>query len=161
MISRSSKSNISRVSSFQQLWGEDSLQASLVGYTWLLSQGACGCMLSHFSHAWLFATLWTVPARLLCAWNSPGKNTGVGCYFLFQGIFPTKDQTHISWIGRQILYYSFHPWSPPRRTCYVSSGLPVPHQLQESTQTHAHRVSDTIQPSHPLSSPSTLALNLS
>ena len=29
------------------------------------------------------------PARLLCPWNSPGKNTGVGCHFLLQGIFPT------------------------------------------------------------------------
>ena len=28
-------------------------------------------------------------ARLLCPWNSPGKNTGVGSHFLLQGIFPT------------------------------------------------------------------------
>ena len=40
-------------------------------------------------------------------------------------------------------------------------GLPVHHQLQESTQTHVHWVSDAIQPSHPLSSPSPPALNLS
>ena len=33
-------------------------------------------------------------------------------------------------------------------------GLPVHHQLPELTQTHAHRVGDAIQPSHPLSSPS-------
>ena len=33
-------------------------------------------------------------------------------------------------------------------------GLPVHHQLPECTQTHVHRVSDAIQPSHPLSSPS-------
>ena len=39
-------------------------------------------------------------------------------------------------------------------------GLPVHHQLPESTQIHAHWVSDAIQPSHPLSSPSP-ALNLS
>ena len=32
--------------------------------------------------------LW--PARFLCPWNSPGNNTEVGCYFLFQGIFPTQ-----------------------------------------------------------------------
>ena len=32
-------------------------------------------------------------------------------------------------------------------------GLPVHHKLPEFTQTHAHRVSDVIQPSHPLSSP--------
>ena len=28
--------------------------------------------------------------RLLCPWDSPGKNTGVGCHFLLQGIFPTQ-----------------------------------------------------------------------
>ena len=33
-------------------------------------------------------------------------------------------------------------------------GLPIHHQLPEFTQTHVHRVSDAIQPSHPLSSPS-------
>ena len=38
-------------------------------------------------------------------------------------------------------------------------GLPVHHQLPEFTQTHIHRVSDAIQPSHPLSSPSHPAPN--
>jgi len=38
-------------------------------------------------------------------------------------------------------------------------GLPVHHQIQEFTQTHVHRVSDAIQPSHPLSSPSPPAPN--
>ena len=37
--------------------------------------------------------------------------------------------------------------------------LPVHHQLPEFTQTHIHRVSDAIQPSHPLSSPSPPAPN--
>ena len=40
-------------------------------------------------------------------------------------------------------------------------GLPVHHQLPESTQTHVHWVGDDIQPSHPLSSPSPPAVNLS
>ena len=40
-------------------------------------------------------------------------------------------------------------------------GLPVHHRLPEFTQTHVHPVSDAIQPSHPLSSPSPLAPNLS
>ena len=30
------------------------------------------------------------PTRLLCPWNSPGKNTAVGCHFLLQAIFPTQ-----------------------------------------------------------------------
>ena len=38
-------------------------------------------------------------------------------------------------------------------------GLPVHHQLPEFTQIHVHRVSDSIQPSHPLLSPSPPALN--
>ena len=40
-------------------------------------------------------------------------------------------------------------------------GLPVHHQLTEFTQTHVHGVSDAIQPSHPLSSPSPPSFNLS
>ena len=40
-------------------------------------------------------------------------------------------------------------------------GLPVHHQLLELSQTHVHWVGDAIQPSHPLSSPSPPALNLS
>ena len=37
---------------------------------------------------------------------------------------------------------------------HSTPGLPVHHQLPEFTQTHVHQVSDAIQPSHPLSSPS-------
>ena len=43
---------------------------------------------------------------------------------------------------------------------HSTPGLPVHHQLPESTQTHVHRVSDAIQPSHPLLSPSPPTLNL-
>ena len=38
-------------------------------------------------------------ARLLCPWDFPGKNTGAGCHFLLQGIFPTRDQTQDSCIS--------------------------------------------------------------
>ena len=47
-------------------------------------------VLSRFSRAWLCATLWTVACSLLCPWDFPGKNTGVGCHFLLQGIFSTQ-----------------------------------------------------------------------
>ena len=40
-------------------------------------------------------------------------------------------------------------------------GFPVHHQHLELTQTHVHQVGDTIQPSHPLSSPFPPAFNLS
>ena len=49
-------------------------------------------------------------------------------------------------------------WDP---TDCSTPGLPVHHQLSEFTQTHVHRVSDAIQPSHPLSSPSPPTFNLS
>ena len=44
---------------------------------------------------------------------------------------------------------------------HSTPGLPVQHQLPEFTQSHVHWVGDAIQPSHPLSSPSPPALNLS
>ena len=43
----------------------------------------------------------------------------------------------------------------------TTPGLPVHHQLLDFTQTHVHCVGDAIQPSHPLSSPSPPAFNLS
>ena len=45
------------------------------------------------SHAVMYESLGPYglqPARLICPWNVPGKNTGVGCSFLLQGIFPTQ-----------------------------------------------------------------------
>ena len=44
---------------------------------------------------------------------------------------------------------------------FSTLGLPVHHHLPELAQTHVHGVSDTIQPSHPLLSPSPSAVNLS
>ena len=46
------------------------------------------------------------PARLLCPWDFPGKNTDMCCCFLLQGIFPTRDQTYVFCTGRQILYHT-------------------------------------------------------
>ena len=49
----------------------------------------CACKLLHFSCVQLFATP-EEPTRLLCPWDSPEKNTGVGCRALLQGIFLTQ-----------------------------------------------------------------------
>ena len=50
------------------------------------------------------------PARFLCPWGFPGKNTGVGCHFLLQGIFPTQGLNPglscLTCFGRQVLYQS-------------------------------------------------------
>ena len=48
------------------------------------------------------------PARLLCPWNSPGKNTGEGSHSLLQGIFPTQGSNLGFPHCRQILYHLSH-----------------------------------------------------
>ena len=48
------------------------------------------------------------PTRLLCPWNSPGKNSGVGCHFLLQGIFPTQGSNPGHHIAKDYL-----PTEPP------------------------------------------------
>ena len=67
------------------------------------------------------------------------------------------------------IFYKCHQFSWVTHLCLTlcdpmncsTPGLPVHHQLPEFTQTHVHWVSDAIQPSHPLSSPSPPALKLS
>ena len=64
------------------------------------------------------------PSRLHCLWNFPGKNAGLGCHFLLQGIlsYQPKNWTHIScisFIGRWILYHCI-PWETHRgRHLYI------------------------------------------
>ena len=48
---------------------------------------ACACVLSSFSHVVTLQSHGLQPTRLLC----PGKNTGVGCHAVLQGIFPTQE----------------------------------------------------------------------
>ena len=47
-----------------------------------------------------------------CPWNSPGKNTGVGCHSLLQGIFPTQGLNPGLLHCRKILYHLSYQWSP-------------------------------------------------
>ena len=64
------------------------------------------------------------PARLLYPWHSLGKNTGVGSYSLFQGIFPTQGSNPGLLHFRQIFFFFFFlflpsepagkPWGPDR-----------------------------------------------
>ena len=122
--------------------------------------------------------------RPLCPWDSPGKDTEVGCHALLQGIFPTQELNpsllhlpHCTWI----LYPLSHLGSPISAISSVqfsrsvmSDSLllhepqharppypPCQASLPPSTQTHVHWVGDAIQPSNPLLSPSPPTLNLS
>ena len=79
---------------------------------------------------------WLKPARLLCPWDFPGKNTGVGCHFLLQRIFLTQK------LNLQLLH--FLHWQ--------ADSLP-PHQLGISTllnlvQQDLSRAMETVPPWH-------------
>ena len=52
------------------------------------------------------------PSRLLCPWDSPGKNTGVDCHAFLQGIFPTLGSNPGLLHCRQVLYHLSHQGSP-------------------------------------------------
>ena len=85
--------------------------------TWLSNWTEVGnaCMLSHFSCVRLFVTLWTVTQQVHCPWDSLGKNTGVGCHFLFQGIFLTRrwnPHLHVSYFAGQL--FSAKSWGKPK-----------------------------------------------
>ena len=99
-----------------------------------------------------------------------------GCHTVFQGIFPTQGSSLGPMHCRQILsiwatretFYTFQFSSVtqsypalcnPMDCC--TPGFLVHHQLQKLAQTHVRWVSDSIQPSHSLSSPSPPAFNLS
>ena len=80
-------------------------------------------MLTLFSRAQLFVTLWTTAHQAPLSMVSPGRNTGEGCYFLLQGIFLTQGcNPGLLWRPhcRQILY----PWAisfPLGTTLFLSS----------------------------------------
>ena len=58
------------------------------------------CVLSHFSHVRLCVTIWTAACQPPCPWDSPGKNTGVGCGAFLQVIFSTQG------LNQHLLYLS-------------------------------------------------------
>ena len=65
-----------------------------------------GCILYGSDSFWLQGLY---PARLLCSWNSPGKNTGVCCHSLLQGIFLTQGSN----LG--LLRFHFFIWGEVNR----------------------------------------------
>ena len=60
-------------------------------------------------------TPWT--ARLLCPWDSSGKNTRVGCHFLLQGIFLTQESNLALLHCRQMIYQRIYEGSPYMNMC--------------------------------------------
>ena len=71
----------------------------------------CACLLSH-SVMSDSETLWIAPSRLLCPWDPPGKNTGVGCHALLQGLFLTQGLNPCLLHCRRIFLPSEPPGKP-------------------------------------------------
>ena len=66
---------------------------------------------------------WTVALRFLCPWYLSGKNTGVGCHSLLQGIFLTQGSNLGLLHCRQILYHLSHCFYCCQVTSVVSDSV--------------------------------------
>ena len=121
------------------------------------------------SCVWLFATPWTAARqaslsitdsrslpKLMSIESVMPSNHLILCrpLLLPPSIFPSISSVQFSSVA-QLCPTLCDPMN------HSTPGLPVHHQLPESTQTHVHWVGDAIKPSYPLSSPSSPALNLS
>ena len=125
----------------------------------ITNEATLGEHLSPFTHSFLYSSIHSVSylhlAEAICPHFS-SLPQGYPTQSLAQNVF----FTHTWQSGIQ--FHSVTQLCPT--LCdpmnHSTPGLPVHHQLPESTQTHVHWVSDAIQPFHPLSSPSP-AFNLS
>ena len=139
------------------------------------------CLLSRFSHVWLFETPWIAahegPLSMGFSkqeyWSGlpcppPGDPPSAG----FKPVSLTAPALAGGVGGGRCIFTAKATWeahfyvsvqfSSVAQSCLTlcdpmnrsTPGLPVHHQLPEFTQTHVHRVRDAIQPSHPLSSSS-------
>ena len=70
-----------------------------------------------WSHSVVYDSATPWPARLFRPWDFPGKNTGVGCHFLLQGIFPTQGSNLGLLHCRQTLHHLSHQESHNERVC--------------------------------------------
>ena len=106
-----------------------------------------GTQVVSMSRIWWIALLWTWKCR---------------CFFERVISFPSDEFSH-QLVTVVTSYSQLQRVSPTLCNLMDCStpGFPAHHQIPELTQTHVHWVSDAIQPSHPLSSPSPPAFNLS
>ena len=115
------------------------------------------------SDVWLSETPWIEATSLLCPWYFPGKNTGVGCHFLLQEIFPTQrlNQRLVHWevvvqsLSRVQLFAT--PWTA---TNQASLSFTISQSLLKFLSIESVMPSNHLT-CHPLSSPSPPVLNLS
>ena len=104
----------------------------------------------------------------LLTWNMHLSSCKNDAFFHFLQIF-SHPPVFVNQLVVSHIFLWWYQFSSVAQSCltlcdpmnHSTPGLLIHHQLLEFTQTHVHRVSDAIQPSHPLLSPSPPALNLS
>ena len=74
----------------------------------------CVCVLSHSPMSKSFQPCGLHPARLLCPWDIPGKDTGLGCHFFLQGMFQTQ-RLNLCPLHRQMNFLPLSYLEIPRR----------------------------------------------
>ena len=93
--------------------------------TWLMYVCECVCTLSR---VWFFVTSWIVAhhgtVTLLCPWHFSGKNIGVCCHFLLQGIFLTRGSNPCLW-------HLLHWQADSLPLWYLGTPIkPIPHSVR-------------------------------
>ena len=113
------------------------------------------------------------PSRLLCPWDFPGKNTGVGCPALLWGSSQPRDQTWVFCTGRRILYHWHHLWRvlgyPGNPKSLIFFNFPLIHakinllsiffmlrieEIEDSYKDNWHICPSIFPPIHPSNQPS-------
>ena len=100
------------------------------------------CVLSCFSHAQLFVTPQTVAHWLLCPWDSPGKNIGVGCHSLLQEIFLTQG-SNLHLLGLLYRQDGSLPPAPPGKPMESWAGLIIINNYLHTNSSLGGKVSET------------------
>ena len=78
----------------------------------------CVCMLSHFSHVWLFATLWTIALQTPLSMGFSRQEYWNGCHALLQGLFLTK--------GKYLWFLCSLHWQADSLPIAPPGSLPIP-----------------------------------
>ena len=91
----------------------------MAGDAFYICTSISDCVLNHFSRVQLFVTLWTGAQQDPLSVDCPGKNIGVGCHALIQGIFPTQGSNPsllhlLHWQAGSL------PLVPPEKSTYIS-----------------------------------------
>ena len=97
-------------------------------------------LLSHFTCVQLCVITWTAAARLLCPWDSPGKNTGVGCMTSSRGSSQPRGQTWVSCISGR-----FFTTELPGKLTFLCTRTSI-HPLAHPPLYHLHSHPSTQQP---------------